>query len=46
MVLASIIRTLKEEEVHLNDYEDISETEARIWYFIEQVYNQKRPTRR
>ena len=38
-----LIRTLKEEEVHLNDYDDIIEAEARIWYFIEQVYNQKRP---
>ena len=38
-----LIRTLKEEEVHLNDYEDITEAKARIDYFIGQVYNQKRP---
>ena len=38
-----LIRTLKEEEVHLNDYDNISEVESRIGYFIEQVYNQKRP---
>ena len=35
--------TLKEEAVHLNDYDDIMEAEARIGHFIEQVYNQKRP---
>ena len=38
-----LIRTLKEEEVHLNDYENISEVETRIGSFIEQVYHQKRP---
>jgi len=38
-----LIRTLKEEEVHLNDYENISEVQTRIGYFIEQVYNYKRP---
>ena len=38
-----LIRTLKEEEVHLNDYDNIAEVEARIGHFIEQVYNQKRP---
>ena len=37
-----LIRTLKEEEVHLNDYEDITEARERIGHFIEQVYNQKR----
>ena len=36
------IRTLKEEEIYLNDYEDIAEANACIGYFIEQVYNQKR----
>ena len=29
-----LIRTLKEEEVHLNDYEDITEAKARIGHFI------------
>ena len=38
-----LIRTLKAEEVHLNDYDNIVEVEARIGHFIEQVYNQKRP---
>ncbi len=38
-----LIRTLKEEEVHLNDYEDIHEARARIGHFITNVYNQKRP---
>ena len=38
-----LIRTLKEEEVYLNDYEDIHEVRARIGHFIEQVYHQKRP---
>ena len=38
-----LIRTLKEEEVHLNDYENITDASARIGHFITQVYNQKRP---
>ena len=39
-----LIRTLKEEEVHLNAYEDIYEARvSRIGHFITQVYNQKRP---
>ena len=39
-----LIRTLKEEEVYLNDYEDIHEVRVRIGKpFIEQVYHQKRP---
>ena len=38
-----LIRTLKEEEVHLNEYEDIVEAKRRIEHFIAQVYNQKRP---
>ena len=38
-----LIRTLKEEEVHLNDYDDISQARTRIGHFIEQVYHQKRP---
>ena len=38
-----LIRTLKEEEVHLNDYEDIHEARVRIGHFITQVYHQKRP---
>ena len=38
-----LIRTLKEEEVHLNAYEDIHEARERIGHFIRQVYNKKRP---
>ena len=38
-----LIRTLKEEEVHLNDYQNITEARDRIGHFITQVYNQKRP---
>ena len=38
-----LIRTLKEEEVHLNDYENIHEARARIGHFITQVSHQKRP---
>ena len=38
-----LIRTLKAEEIHLNDYQDIHEARERIGYFIEQVSHQKRP---
>ena len=38
-----LIRTLKEEEVHLNAYKDVIEARDRIGHFIEQVYHQKRP---
>ena len=38
-----LIRTLKEEEVHLNDYQSITEARDRIGDFITNVYNQKRP---
>ena len=38
-----LIRTLKEEEVHLNDYHDIHEARERIGHFITHVYHQKRP---
>ena len=38
-----LIRILKEEEVHLNDYEDITQARERIGHFITQVYHQKRP---
>ena len=38
-----LIRTLKEEEVHLNDYDTISQARARIGHFITQVYHLKRP---
>ena len=38
-----LIRTLKEEEVHLNEYQNIHEARDRIEYFITQVYPLKRP---
>ncbi len=38
-----LIRTLKEAEVCLNDYQDIHEARTRIGHFIRQVYHQKRP---
>ena len=38
-----LIRTLKEEEVHLNDYQNIQEARDRIGHFITQVYHHKRP---
>ena len=38
-----LFRTLKEEEVYLNDYDDIMVARARIGHFVGQVYNQKRP---
>ena len=38
-----LIRTLKEEEVHLNAYQDIHEARDRIGHFITQVYHHKRP---
>ena len=38
-----VIRTLKEEEVHLREYQDIHEAREHIGHFIGHVYNQKRP---
>ena len=38
-----LIRTLKEEEVDINEYESLTEARDRIGDFIENVYNQKRP---
>ena len=38
-----LIRTPKEEEVHLNDYQNIHEARDRIGHFITHVYHQKRP---
>lgn len=36
------MRTLKEEEVYLSEYETMSEAQESIARFIEEVYNQKR----
>ena len=38
-----LIRTLKEEAVDINDYQNITEARDRIGHFITSVYNQKRP---
>lgn len=37
-----MIRTIKEEEVYLSDYQSFEEANQRIGEFIESVYNQKR----
>jgi len=37
------IRTLKEEVVHLNEYDDMIDAKQLIEHFILQVYNRKRP---
>jgi putative transposase len=37
-----VIRTIKEEEVYLADYEDFADAYHRIGYFIEDVYQTKR----
>jgi transposase InsO family protein len=36
------MRTLKYEEIYLNDYDDFAEVLASVEHFIEQVYNRKR----
>jgi len=38
----SFIKTLKVEEVYLNEYETFEDAFRNIWHFIEKVYNQKR----
>jgi transposase InsO family protein len=38
----SFMKTLKYEEVHLYEYEDLAQARTRIGYFLEEVYNQKR----
>ena len=38
----SFIKTLKCEEVYLNEYETFEDALRSIWHFIERVYNQKR----
>ncbi len=37
-----LIRTIKEEEVDLSEYEDFSDARSQIGYFIEEVYQKKR----
>jgi putative transposase len=38
----SFMKTLKYEEVHVNDYEILEEARVSIGHFLEEVYNQKR----
>ncbi len=38
----SFMKTLKYEEVYVNDYETLEEARASIGHFVEDVYNQKR----
>lgn len=38
-----LIRTIKEEEVHLSDYQNIGDAWEQLGYFIDVVYNQLRP---
>jgi len=38
----SFIKTLKCEEVYLNEYETFDDALKNIWHFIEKVYNEKR----
>lgn len=38
----SFFKTLKRQEVYINDYHDLREAEANIHHFIETVYNAKR----
>ncbi len=38
----SFIKTLKQEEVYLNDYQTLQEAQDKIGHFIEEVYNTKR----
>jgi len=40
----SFIKTLKVEEVYLNEYETFEDAFRNIWHFIEKVYNQKEAT--
>ena len=40
--MESFFKTLKHEEVYLSEYENLSEVQSRLPYFIEQVYNLKR----
>ena len=38
----SFIKTLQYEEVYMMEYEDLAEAQARIGYFLAEVYNRKR----
>ena len=42
-VMNKFIRTLKDEEIHLNAYQDIHEARERIGHFITRGSNEKRP---
>lgn len=38
--IESFMKTLKKEEVYLNEYRTVEEARAWLTYFIDQVYNQ------
>jgi transposase InsO family protein len=40
--MESFFRTLKVEQVYLNEYRDLAEARRRIGVFLEQAYNQQR----
>jgi putative transposase len=37
-----VLRTIKEEEVHLSDYRDYADARARLGHFLDEVYTHKR----
>jgi putative transposase len=41
-VVERVIRTVKEEEIDLQEYESFAEAQREIGRFIEEVYNRKR----
>ena len=42
----SFMKTLKYEEVYMTEYANLAEARDQIGYFLEEVYNKKRFTRR
>jgi transposase InsO family protein len=38
----SFLKTLKYEEIYRSEYRDLSEAQAQIYHFLENIYNQKR----
>ena len=42
LIWTPVMKTLKYEEVHRNEYRDLAEARASIREFLEKIYNQKR----